>query len=183
MSAATYDGNGDRATATTGAGTQAFVWDNFSPIPQAIMDSGNAYIYCDGLAPTEQVNLSTGAITYLVADSLGSVRGAVNSSGTLTGTTAYDAWGNPETAGGLTAATPFGYAGGYTDPTGLIYLINRYYDPATGQFISIDPVVSQTLQPYAYANGNPVTGTDPTGLNGGFTGLDSFKWAAWVEKV
>lgn len=40
------------------------------------------------------------------------------------------------TPGGLTATTPFGFAGGYTDPTDLIYLIHRYYDPSTGQFIS-----------------------------------------------
>jgi len=61
------------------------------------------------------------------------------------------------------AATPFGYTGGYTDPTGLVYLINRYYDPQAGQFISVDPDLSQTVQPYGYANGNPVSATDPTG--------------------
>lgn len=37
----------------------------------------------------------------------------------------YDAWGSPETTGGLTSYTSFGFAGGYTDPTGLVYLINR----------------------------------------------------------
>jgi RHS repeat-associated protein len=131
------------------------------------MDSANAYIYGIRGTPSEQVNLSTGAITYLVGDSLGSVRGTVSASGTLTGTTAYDAWGNPQTTGGLIASTPFGFAGGYTDPTGLIYLINRYYDPATGQFISLDPQVSQSLAPYNYANGNPVSNTDPTGLRTG----------------
>jgi RHS repeat-associated protein len=57
-----------------------------------------------------------------------------------------------------------GYAGGYTDPTGLIYLINRYYDPATGQFLSLDPYLNSTRQPYIYADGNPVTFTDPVGL-------------------
>jgi uncharacterized protein RhaS with RHS repeats len=97
------------------------------------MDSANAYIYTDGTAPAEQVNLSTGATSYLIEDSLGSVRGIVSSSGSLTATTSYDAWGNPETSGGLTGSTPFGYAGGYTDPTGLIYLINRYYDPVPGR--------------------------------------------------
>jgi len=110
------------------------------------------------------VDLSTGTITYLNADSLGSVRGIISSSGSLTATTNYDAWGNPETSGGLTATTPFGYAGAYTDPSGLLYLINRYYDPTTGQFISVDPDLAQTNTPYAYANGNPVTNTDPTGL-------------------
>jgi RHS repeat-associated protein len=66
----------------------------------------------------------------------GSRRDVVNgSSGALTESTAYDAWGNPETSGGLAAVTPFGY----TDTTGLSYLINRYYDRQTGQFLSVDP--------------------------------------------
>ena len=164
MTAATYNGDGQRATATTGTSTQGFTWNTVSPVPQVLTDSANAYIYTGGTAPAEEVNLTTGAITYLVTDSLGSVRGSVNSSGALTGTTNYDAWGNPQTTGGLTATTPFGFAGGYTDPTGLIYLINRYYDPQAGQFISVDPAIVQTLQPYLYAGGDPVLRTDPTGL-------------------
>ena len=168
MSSGTYDGNGLRASTSITpsgepAGTQEYVWNTASQIPQMIMDSSNAYIYARGLGPTEQVNLSNGTITYLTTDSLGSVRGTINSSGALTATTNYDAWGNPETIGGLTAATPFGYAGSYTDPTGLIYLINRYYDPRTGQFLSVDPAIAQTYQPYGYADGNPVSNTDPTG--------------------
>jgi RHS repeat-associated protein len=183
MTAARYNGDGQRATATatttttgTGTGTQQFVWDTVTAVPQALMDSQNAYIYCGGLAPAEQVNLTTGTVTYLVADSLGSVRGTVSASGSLTGTTSYDAWGNSETTGGLTATTPFGYAGGYTDPTGLIYLVNRYYDPQTGQFTSVDPAIAQTVQPYAYANGNPVSYTDPSGACNWW--CEGFSWSA-----
>ncbi|HVB45079.1 MAG TPA: RHS repeat-associated core domain-containing protein [Streptosporangiaceae bacterium] len=169
MTGAAYDGEGLRASATfTPSGgspvTESYVWDTTSDTPALLMDSASAYIYAGGNAPAEQVNLATGAVTYLVTDSLGSVRGTVNGSGALTGTTSYDAWGNPVTSGGLTASTPFGYAGGYTDPTGLVYLINRYYDPSTGQFTSLDPLVDQTLQPYAYTAGDPVSQTDPTGL-------------------
>jgi RHS repeat-associated protein len=144
------------------------VWDTVSQIPQLIMDSQNAYIYTTGMAPAEQVNLSTGTVTYLVTDHIGSVRGTVNASGALTGTTSYDAWGNPETTGGLTASTPFGFAGAYTMGTGLLYLINRYYDPSTGQFLSVDPDLAQTQEPYQYAADDPVSNTDPTGqfLNG-----------------
>ena len=80
MTAATYDGDGLRATATYGASTQDFVWNDVSTLPQLLMDSGNAYIYTGGVAPAEQVNLATGTVTYLVTDSLGSVRGVVNSS-------------------------------------------------------------------------------------------------------
>jgi RHS repeat-associated protein len=168
MTAATYDGSGLRqASTSTPAGgssvSQGYVWNTQGAPQQLLMDSTSAYIYAEGLAPAEQVNLTTGVITYLVADSLGSVRGAVNSSGSLTGTTSYDAWGNPQTSGGLSATTPFGYAGGYTDPDGLVYLLARYYSPSTGQFVSVDPAIAQTQQPYEYASGNPVSNTDPTG--------------------
>src|SRR5258706_7901767 len=130
MTTAAYDGFGLRASATmTPAGqaavSQSYVWNTSGTYPQLIMDSVNAYIYGPGgTAPAEQVNLTTGAISYLISDSLGSVRGVVSSSGALNGTTSYDAWGNPLSAGGLTSITPFGYAGAYTDPTGMLYLVN-----------------------------------------------------------
>jgi RHS repeat-associated protein len=162
MTAASYDGTGLRATATTAAGTQNFTWDAAGNL---LMDSASAYSYTGtGGAPAEQANLTTGTISYLNTDSLGSVRGTVSSTGSLTASTSYDAWGNPQATGGLTATTPFGYVGAYTDPTGLLYLINRYYNPATGQFLSLDPAVSASQEPYGYAGGDPVTNTDPTGL-------------------
>jgi RHS repeat-associated protein len=169
MTAATYDGNGVRASSTTtpagkSAITQGYVWNTQWQTPRLLMDGANAYVYTTGVAPAEQISLATGTITYLVTDLLGSVRGAVSSTGALTGTTAYDAWGNPETAGGLASTTPFGYAGGYTDPSGLVYLVNRYYSPQIGQFISVDPDLAASLQPYVYAGDNPVSATDPAGL-------------------
>jgi RHS repeat-associated protein len=44
------------------------------------------------------------------------------------------------------------------------FVIRRYYDPQTGQFLSVDPAVDQTEAPYAYADGDPVDSTDPLGL-------------------
>jgi RHS repeat-associated protein len=163
MTAASYDGNDLRAATTDSAGTQYYTWDTAASTPELLMDGSNAYIYGTGGSPAEQVNLSSGTAIYLMTDSLGSVRGTVSASGALTGSATYDAYGNPLTPGGLTATTPFGYAGYYTDRTGLDYLVNRYYDPATGQFISVDPLASTTNAPYAYAAGNPATYTDPSG--------------------
>ena len=45
-------------------------------------------------------------------------------------------------------------------------LVNRYYDPATGQFLTVDPLVSATAQAYSYAGDDPVNNTDPLGLWG-----------------
>ena len=39
----------------------------------------------------------------------------------------------------------------------------RWYDPGVAQFISVDPELAATQQPYAYANNNPTNQTDPTG--------------------
>ncbi len=154
-----------------GGTTEQFTWNTLSSVPQLLMDGSNAYIYGPqgtalGTAPVEQISLSApnsqSSVTYLVSDPEG-VRLTFNSTGTITADASYDAYGQV-IAGGLSSITPFGYAGGYTDPTGLIYLINRYYDPSTGQFLSVDPLVGITDQPYQYAGGDPVNFTDPLGL-------------------
>jgi uncharacterized protein RhaS with RHS repeats len=41
--------------------------------------------------------------------------------------------------------------------------VGRYYDPATGQFLTVDPLVDETGQPYAYTGGDPVNAKDPAG--------------------
>jgi uncharacterized protein RhaS with RHS repeats len=45
-------------------------------------------------------------------------------------------------------------------------LINRYYDPSTDQFLSVDPDVQSTDQPYIYTNDDPLNLEDPLGLSG-----------------
>ncbi|MGV9557436.1 RHS repeat domain-containing protein [Streptomyces sp. NPDC003522] len=52
--------------------------------------------------------------------------------------------------------------------TGLTHVGAREYDPATGRFLSVDPVLApedhESLNGYAYANNTPVTKSDPSGL-------------------
>ncbi|MGH9223660.1 MAG: ABC transporter permease [Acidimicrobiales bacterium] len=63
------------------------------------------------------------------------------------------------------ATTPAGTAGpssstagtAWPPPeTGFTYLRARYYDPATGQFVSRDPLTAMTGSPYSYVDGNPL---------------------------
>ncbi|MET9039139.1 RHS repeat-associated core domain-containing protein [Streptomyces mirabilis] len=59
--------------------------------------------------------------------------------------------------------------GDSSDPTsGITYIGAREYDPNSGRFISVDPVLDtsdpQSLNGYTYADNNPVTDSDPTGL-------------------
>ncbi len=42
-------------------------------------------------------------------------------------------------------------------------VLARYYDPTTGQLLSIDPDVAITDTPYAYVIGDPVNATDASG--------------------
>ena len=63
----------------------------------------------------------------------------------------------------------YGYAGEWTDSSGLQYLRARYYSPSTGRFISKDPfpgLLTQpaSLTPYVYTLNSPALLTDPSGL-------------------
>ncbi|MET0494038.1 MAG: RHS repeat-associated core domain-containing protein [Actinoplanes sp.] len=62
-----------------------------------------------------------------------------------------------------------GFVGGTNDAaTGLTHLGAREYDPATGRFLSVDPVIDftdpQQLNAYAYGRNNPFAFPDPSGM-------------------
>jgi RHS repeat-associated protein len=65
----------------------------------------------------------------------------LNQNGTVVAHLAYDAWGQPMSGNN---PTPYGYKGQwgyYTDgETGLLLLTHRYLDPATGRFLTRDPI-------------------------------------------
>ncbi|MFJ5548049.1 RHS repeat-associated core domain-containing protein [Streptomyces sp. NPDC093225] len=60
-----------------------------------------------------------------------------------------------------------GFVGGTIEGTGFTTLGARQYDPATGRFLSVDPLFvesdPQSWNAYAYANNNPIDNTDPDG--------------------
>jgi RHS repeat-associated protein len=75
----------------------------------------------------------------------------------------FDAWGRIEQAAG--SVPTYGFTGREPDATGLIHYRARYYHPELGRFVSKDPLgLSAGINPYAYADGNPVLFNDPDGL-------------------
>jgi RHS repeat-associated protein len=143
-------------------GTEQFTWDVSGSVPQLLACRSTYFLYGPnvGSAPIEQIAASGGSKNYLVSDPTG-VREAISSSGAVTGTINYDSYGSP--CSGCSIGTPFGFEGGYTDGTGLIYVDHRYYDPSTEQFMSVDREVADTDQPYVFVQGDPVNESDPSG--------------------
>jgi RHS repeat-associated protein len=106
------------------------------------------------------------ALQWLGGDPNGSLAVATD----LTGATIrqrYDPYGKRRGATDI-AGTDRGYLTKPHDPTGLVQLGARYYDPTLSVFLSVDPLAQpddpRSLNPYRYANNNPTTYTDPTGL-------------------
>ncbi len=111
-----------------------------------------------------------GVAGFYLADNLdGNVAAILDKTETVKVSYRYDSFGVPY-ANSPSIPDRFLFAGeDYEGETGLIYLRNRYYDPEIGRFISLDPVFGdisnpQALNPYVYANNNPVNFIDPLGL-------------------
>ncbi len=163
----TYAYNGeDLRTSQTVSGTTSYLaWDMTEELPLILGDTTNSYIYGPGGLPIEQINNSTGTVTYLHHDQAGSTRLLTGSTGTVTGKCTYGPYGAPTCEG--SATTPLGFDAQYTSTdTGLIYMRARVYDPATAQFLTVDPLEMYTGEPYGYAGDNPLNYGDPRGLAG-----------------
>ncbi len=157
-----YDGDGLLISESSGNSTASFAWDQSGSVPLLIQAGAVSYIYGPDNRPVEQITGSTA--TYLLADQQGSTRLLTNSSGQVTGTYTYGPYGNVISHTG-SATSALKYDGEYTDAaSGTQYLQARYYNPATTQLLTADPLTSATGQPYQYAGGSPLTFTDPSGM-------------------
>jgi RHS repeat-associated protein len=165
-----YNGEGLRNKKTKTAGTtvtnEKYIWNSESSIPVLLEDKDYTYVYGLGSAPIAQIKKGTNVVTYLHSDQIGSVKATSNATGAITEQYLYDEYGN--ITGGATShtATLFGFAGEYLDTdTGFYYLRARWYDPQTAQFTTVDPALITTHLVYGYTAGNPLSYTDPLGLD------------------
>jgi RHS repeat-associated protein len=165
-----YDPNGVRVSSKTNGVETRYLVDRNRPHASVILEynaSGtpiNEYTY--GLSLIEQER--GGVKSFYHADGLGSTRFLTDSSGSVTDTYIYDAYGNTISSTGATVNN-YLYTGEQFDPNlKEYYLRARYYNPSGGRFTGRDPFEGMLTEPlslnkYAYVHGNPINNIDPSG--------------------
>jgi RHS repeat-associated protein len=120
------------------------------------LDGTELYVYVSDTNPI-----------YLGRNAHGDVTWSYDASGAPAGHATYDPFGN--TLGSATVPDGTRWQGSWCDTnTGLYYVVARWYDPASGRFLSQDPMEQAKTSPqdrdlYQYGAGDPVNRMDPDG--------------------
>ncbi|GAA4890672.1 RHS repeat-associated core domain-containing protein [Streptomyces coeruleoprunus] len=131
----------------------------------------NRYYTVGGTTIALRSNASgTEKLSFLSADHHGTGSIAVSSDSTQTLSKRYTTpFGAVRGTGVGSWPDDRGFLGAPADSgTGLTQVGARQYDPSTGRFLSVDPLLTpdqhQSLNGYSYANNNPTTLSDPSGM-------------------
>jgi RHS repeat-associated protein len=170
-----YDGDGNRVQERVAGTTTSYLVANqnltgFAQVVDELQSGVVSRTYSYGMdLISERQNIGGAPTTSFYGfDGHGSVRFLTSSTGAITDTYDYDAFGNLISS---TGSTPNNYlfAGEQFDPALNIYYNRaRYYDQQKGRFWTMDTVEGNTLEPaslhkYLYAGANPVDRLDPSG--------------------
>lgn len=146
-----YD-EGSQLLGEYGAANRDYVW--LGDMPVAVVDTAGA----------------VSAVNYVHVDGLNTPRVVADAGGAVIWQWAFQ--GNP--FGEQAPATSNGYTFNlrlpgqyYNAESGLVYNVNRDYEPSTGRYTQSDPIgLRGGLSTYLYANGSPMIVVDPLGLSG-----------------
>ena len=178
-----YDGDGNRVAKIVSGVTTRYLVDDLNPTgyAQVVEELSGAgpvqrqYTYGLQRISQNQLISNTWTPSFYGYDGFGTVRQLTNSAAAITDTYDYDAFGNKINSTGSTPNNYLYRGEQYDSDLGLYYLRARYMNPLTGRFMGRDPIDGSTYDPatlhkYAYAEDDPVNGSDPTGQMDGTAG-------------
>jgi RHS repeat-associated protein len=161
-----YDADGNRLIRRDPDGTTLYL-----PGMELRLDNATTKVEATRYYTHDTVTVAvrtTAGVSFLAADQNGTGELAINAVTQSVSQRRFKPFGQLRGAPPGSWPGEKGFVGGTVDDsTGLTHLGAREYDPATGRFISVDPIIDphdpQQMNGYAYANNNPVTFTDPDG--------------------
>ena len=185
-----YDAEGNRIATNTSEYREEYIYDTVSNLPQVLVI--NRYDIKDDVNSNAEEKAYKGEVSsniicyygngllyedndkgtyYHHYNNIGSTILLTNSSGKIVEEYSYGTYG--ELLSGDTSKTKYLYNGQYgiqTEINGLLYMRTRYYNPEVKRFINQDTVLgsitnSQSLNRYAYVQGNPISLVDPFGMS------------------
>ncbi|MBR7837452.1 hypothetical protein KDL01_29505 [Actinospica durhamensis] len=170
VSTYTYDAAGRMVSETSGTTTST---TQYSGTGNDVAEAGGQTYSRDpsgGLVGENTAGASTAGNVLWTDEHTDVVAAFGASSTTLSGTQEYDPLGNVLTSTGAMQGIELGYQSEFTDKsTGEVNMASRWYNPATGTFLNKDSATNSATpdtanaNPFAYGNGDPLVGTDPTG--------------------
>jgi RHS repeat-associated protein len=163
-----YDADGNRLITRTDADTTLYLGNteitvaNGSTTPKAIR-------YYDLGGGNQAIRTNDNKLSFLISDKNGTSQLAISASDLAMQQRRSTPFGGARGAAPSSWPGDKGFVGGTEDDsTGFVHLGARDYDPTTGRFLSVDPVLDpkdpQQLNAYSYASSSPVTYSDPSGL-------------------
>jgi RHS repeat-associated protein len=164
-----YDADGNRLTATDSTKVTLYL-PGEELVHSIATDTISTTRYYDWAGQTcAMFSNGTGSsrLTWLITDQQGTQQTEIDNGSEAVTQRRQTPYGAPRGTN-PTWLNPHGFVGGIADLTGLTHEGAREYDPGTGRFISVDPLFDsknpQSWQGYAYAENNPTSGSDPTGM-------------------
>lgn len=167
VSSYTYDADGNLLFTKDATGTTLTMNDLELFRATGTSSTVGTRFYAFNGAPVAERNFKTG-LSWSMTDTQNTTYATVNADTLAVTQRRQDPYGVSRGPAPSTWPDKHGYLGGYQNTTGLTHLGAREYDPSTGRFTTVDPVLNtdspQQMNGYSYANDNPVGLTDPTGL-------------------
>ncbi|HEX2050194.1 MAG TPA: RHS repeat-associated core domain-containing protein [Actinomycetota bacterium] len=165
-----YDALGRRVRRTVDGATTRFLYDGLTPIQeQSPTGEVTASLFTGRGVDEYYGRIQGGSTRYLLTDALGSTVALTDASGGLVTEYGYEPFGESSSSG-QADDNPYTFTGREStgEAAGLMYLRARYYEPASGRFVSEDPIGfgGGDVNLYAYVWSSPTNHTDPLGLCG-----------------